>query len=185
MRHGGAENEDDTMPKTQARQQDPAPYRVDAEAGPDAVARREDAIIASALRILDARIRTGPVMDSPRAVKDYLRLHFAEANAAGREEFAVMFLAQDHRLIETRTLFRGTLAQTSVYPREVAKECLMRNAAAVVLAHNHPSGTAEPSRADEYLTRTLKDSLMLVDVRVLDHVVVGDACVSFAERGLL
>ena len=118
-------------------------------------------------------------------MKDYLRLHFAEASAAGREEFAVMFLDQQNRLIETRTLFRGTLSQASVYPREVAKECLMRNAAAVVLAHNHPSGTAEPSRADEYLTRTLKDSLPLVDVRVLDHVVVGDTCVSFAERGLL
>ena len=173
------------MPKTQARQQDPAPYRVDTDPGPDAVERREDAIIASALRILDARIRTGPAMDSPRAVKDYLRLHFAAANAAGHEEFAVMFLDQQNRLIETRTLFRGTLSQASVYPREVAKEALARNAAAVVLAHNHPSGTAEPSRADEYLTRTLKDSLMLLDVRVLDHVIVGDTCVSFAERGLL
>lgn len=173
------------MPKTQARQQDPAPYRVDAEAGPDAVSRREDAILAHALRILDARIRTGPAMDSPRAVKDYLRLHFAEASAAGREEFAVMFLDQQHRLLETRTLFRGTLSQTSVYPREVAKECLTRNAAAVILAHNHPSGLAEPSRADEYLTSGLKGSLALVDVRVLDHVVVGDTCVSFAERGLL
>jgi DNA repair protein RadC len=173
------------MPKTQARQQDPAPYRVDADTGPDAVARREDAILAHALRILDARIRTGPVMDSPRAVKDYLRLHFAEASAAGHEEFAVMFLDQAHRMIETRTLFRGTLAQASVYPREVAKECLTRNAAAVVLAHNHPSGGAEPSRADEYLTQTLKSALLLVDVRVLDHVVVGDTCVSFAERGLL
>jgi DNA repair protein RadC len=173
------------MPKTQARQQDPAPYRVDAETGPDAVARQEDAILAHALRILDARIRTGPVMDSPRAVKDYLRLHFAEANAAGREEFAVVFLAQDHRVIETRTLFRGTLAQASVYPREVAKECLVRNAAAVILAHNHPSGFPEPSRADEHLTQTLKAVLQLVDVRVLDHVIVGDTCVSFAERGLL
>ena len=173
------------MPKTQARQQDPAPYRVDAEAGPDAVARREDAILAHAMRILDARIRTGPAMDSPRAVKDYLRLHFAAASAAGREEFAVMFLTQDHRVIETRTLFRGTLSQTSVYPREVAKECLQCNAAAVILAHNHPSGFPEPSRADEHLTQALKAVLQLVDVRVLDHVVVGDTCVSFAERGLM
>ena len=171
------------MTKTQARQQDPAPYAV--ETGTDAVARREDAILAHALRILDARIRTGPVMDSPRAVKDYLRLHFAAANAAGREEFAVVFLAQDHRVIETRTLFRGTLAQASVYPREVAKECLARNAAAVILAHNHPSGFPEPSRADEHLTQTLKAVLQLVDVRILDHIIVGDACVSFAERGLL
>ena len=174
------------MPKTQARQQDPAPYRVDAEAGPDAVTRREDAIIASALRILDARIRTGPVMDSPRAVKDYLRLHFAEASAAGREEFAVMFLAQDHRVIETRTLFRGTLSQTSVYPREVVMRALTLHAAAVVLAHNHPSGSTQPSRADQTLTQTLKSALALVDVRVLDHfVVTSTQAMSMAEKGLI
>ncbi|MBU3721258.1 MAG: DNA repair protein RadC [Burkholderiaceae bacterium] len=163
--------------KTAVHQQDPAPYAV----GP----ADDEAIIAQALRILDARMRAGPVMDSPRVVKDYLRLHFAAASAAGREEFAVMFLAQDNRLIEAKTLFRGTLAQTSVYPREVVKEALTLNAAAVVLAHNHPSGGAEPSRADEYLTQALKSALQLVDVRVLDHVVVGDTCVSFAERGLL
>jgi len=97
-----------------------------------------------------------------------------------------MFLDHAHRLIEMATLFRGTIAQTSVYPREVVKEALARNAAAVVLAHNHPSGLAEPSRADEYLTQTLKSALQLVDVRVLDHLVVGRGhVVSFAERGLL
>ena len=163
------------MPKT--RQQDPAPY--------GASDSSDDAIIAHALRILDARIRTGPLMHSPSAVKDYLRLHFASASDAGREEFAVMFLDQTHRLIDCRTLFRGTLAQASIYPREVVKESLALNAAAVVLAHNHPSGAAEPSRADEHLTQTLKSALSLVDVRVLDHIVVGATCVSFVERGLL
>lgn len=163
------------MPR--ARQQDPAPY--------GASDSSDDAIIAHALRILASRIRTGPMMHSIATVKDYLRLYFAEASAAGREEFAVMFLDQAHRLIDCRTLFRGTLAQASIYPREVVKEALALNAAAVVLAHNHPSGGAEPSRADEHLTRTLKDTLSLVDVRVLDHIVVGDTCVSFVERGLL
>jgi DNA repair protein RadC len=98
----------------------------------------------------------------------------------------VIHLDTRHRLIAMQTLFRGTLSQASVYPREVVKEALARNAAALVLAHNHPSGVAEPSRADEYLTQTLKSALQLVDVRVLDHLVVGQGqVVSFAERGLL
>ena len=165
----------------QARTEDPAPYRVD-----PARVNDDDAIIARALAILARRVRTGPIMDTPAVVKDLCRLHFAAADAAGREEFAVMFLDSAHRLIEMATLFRGTIAQTSVYPREVVKEALLLNAGAVVLTHNHPSGSPEPSRADEYLTRTLKDALTLVDVRVLDHIVVGNpATVSFAERGLL
>ena len=145
-----------------------------------------DEIIRRALEILDSRVRTGPIFDSPAKVKDYLRLYFAEASAQGREEFAVLFLDSQHRLIEMQTLFRGTLNQTSVYPREVIKAALDVNAGAVVLAHNHPSGSPEPSRADEYLTQTLKSALQLVDVRVLDHMVVGGSfVVSFAERGLL
>ena len=97
-----------------------------------------------------------------------------------------MFLDARHRLLSFEELFRGTLTQTSVYPREVVKHALALNASAVVLAHNHPSGVPEPSKADEYLTTTLKSALALVDVRVLDHLVVGRAdCVSFAERGLL
>jgi len=97
-----------------------------------------------------------------------------------------MFLDAQHRLIKTDEMFRGTLSQTSVYPREVVKRALAHNAGAVVLAHNHPSGVAEPSRADEYLTQALKSALALVDVRVLDHLVVGcGTVVSFAERGLL
>ncbi len=165
----------------QARTEDPAPYRVDPAGVND-----DDAIIARALAILARRVRTGPIMDRPAVVKDLCRLHFAGADAAGHEEFAVLFLDQAHRLIALKTLFRGTLAATSVYPREVVKEALALNAGAVVLTHNHPSGSPEPSRADEYLTRTLKDALTLVDVRVLDHIVVGNpATVSFAERGLL
>ena len=146
----------------------------------------DDDIIARALRILESRVRTGPVCDSPAKIRDYLRLYFADASNQGREEFAVLFLDQSHRLIDAYTLFRGTLAATSVYPREIVKEALVRNAAAIVLAHNHPSGAAEPSRADEHLTQTLKAALQLIDVRVLDHFVVGNPhIVSFAERGLI
>jgi len=121
--------------------------------------------------------------ESPGVVRDYLIHHFA-----GREHevFVVLFLDAQNRLIEAQDMFRGTLTQTSVYPREVVREALVKNAAAVILAHNHPSGLAEPSRADEFLTRSLQAALALVDVRVLDHFVVGGAeAVSFAERGLL
>ena len=141
------------------------------------------AVLEMARRSLAQQLAAAPVFDSPAAVKQYLALHMAEL---AHEEFAVLFLDSQHRLIEMKTLFRGTLAQTSVYPREVVKEALARNAGAVVLAHNHPSGTAEPSRADEFLTQSLKSALQLVDVRVLDHLVVGRGIVvSFAERGLL
>jgi DNA repair protein RadC len=102
------------------------------------------------------------------------------------EVFIILLLDSQNRLIEAQELFRGTLIQTSVYPREVVKSTLARNAAAVVFAHNHPSGVAEPSRADELLTQSLKQALALVDVRVLDHfVVAGTSTVSFAERGLI
>lgn len=145
----------------------------------------DDAIIAHALRILDSRIRTGPIFDSPARVKDHARVYFAQATADGREEFACLFLDSSHRLIACETLFRGTLSQTSVYPREVVRRALALNAGAVVLAHNHPSGASDPSRADEFLTRALKEALTLVDVRVLDHLVVGATVTSFAERGML
>jgi DNA repair protein RadC len=141
------------------------------------------AVLELARRSLGQQLRQGPVFDSPERVKDYLRLAIG---ALGHEVFAVLFLDTQHRLIEYRELFRGTLTQTSVYPREVVKHALAAQAAAVVLAHNHPSGLAEPSRADEFLTQTLKSALALIDVRVLDHLVVGaDRVVSFAERGLL
>jgi DNA repair protein RadC len=141
------------------------------------------AVIEIARRALAQRMREAPLFDSPQSVKDYLRLHLA---GRGHEVFAVLFLDAQHRLVLMEEMFRGTLTQTSVYPREVVKRSLELGAAAVVLAHNHPSGVAEPSRADEFLTQTLKAALQLVEVRVLDHLVVGqDNVVSFAERGLL
>lgn len=125
----------------------------------------------------------GETLTSPDAVRDYLRLTL---NALEHEVFVGLFLDSQHRLIAAEELFRGTLAQTSVYPREVVKSALARNAAAVIFAHNHPSGVAEPSRADELLTQSLKSALALIDVRTLDHfVVAGGEVVSFAERGLL
>ncbi len=141
------------------------------------------AVMEMARRALAQQLRDMPVFDSPGKVKDYLALQLG-----GREQevFAVLFLDAQHRLQRLETLFTGTLTQTSVYPREVVRRALVLNAGAVVLAHNHPSGLAEPSRADEYLTQTLKTALALVDVRVLDHVVVGRGqTVSLAERGLL
>lgn len=128
-------------------------------------------------------LRRHGCFDSPPVVREYL-----SARCAGLEHevFFVLFLDAQHRLIEAAEMFRGSLTQTSVYPREIVKEALRHNAAAVVLAHNHPSGVAEPSRADEALTLNLKATLALVDVRVLDHfVVAGPEVVSFAERGLI
>jgi len=123
------------------------------------------------------------VLSSPDAVRDYLRLALS---ALPHEVFLALFLDSQNRLLTVRELFRGTLAQTSVYPREVVKAALAANAASVILAHNHPSGVAEPSRADELLTASLKSALALVDIRTLDHLVVaGHRVVSFAERGLL
>lgn len=135
------------------------------------------------LRELKAQMCRGPVMDSPRAIRDWLRLYCAGLE---HEVFLVLYLNANNALIEAVQLFRGTLTQTSVYPRELVKGALEHNAAAIVVAHNHPAGQAEPSRADEFLTQTLKSALSLVDVRVLDHfVVAGDLATSFAERGLL
>ncbi len=141
------------------------------------------AVVEMARRALAQRLVETPVFDSPAAVKDYVQL---QLGALAHEVFAVLFLDSQHRLIRLDEMFRGTLNQTSVYPREVVRRALAHNAGAVILAHNHPSGVAEPSRADEYLTQTLKSALQLVDVRVLDHLVVGrGTVVSFAERGLL
>jgi DNA repair protein RadC len=142
-----------------------------------------DEVVSRALDVLQSRFRPGALMDSPMAVKDWLRL---QIGALEYEVFSVLFLDAQHRIIELKQMFRGTLTQTSVYPREVVKEALRLNAAALVFCHNHPSGLAEPSRADEYLTQTLKTALTLVDVRVLDHIVVGTTqTVSMAERGLM
>lgn len=143
----------------------------------------DDAIISQALAILKTRMAFGPVMGSPNTVRDYLQLKTAQYEC---EVFSVVFMDAQHRVIDCREMFRGTLSQASVYPREVVKLALELNAGAVILSHNHPSGIAEPSRADEMLTATLKSALALVDVRVLDHVITGRAgSVSFAERGLI
>jgi DNA repair protein RadC len=141
------------------------------------------AVLEIARRVLAERLAERPGFEQPQAVKDYLRLQLA---ALDHETFGVMFLDARHRLLVFETLFRGTLTHTAVHPREVAKRALALNAAAVVLAHNHPSGLAEPSRADELITQSLRQALQLVEVQVLDHVVVGrSGTVSFAERGLL
>lgn len=136
-----------------------------------------------ARRVLHAEVANGDALTSPDAVRDYLKLRLAPETV---EVFVGLFLDSQHRLIAAEELARGTLAQTSVYPREVVKTALARNAAAVIFAHNHPSGVAEPSRADELLTQSLRNALALVDVRMLDHLVVaGPRVTSFAERGLL
>jgi DNA repair protein RadC len=134
-------------------------------------------------RWLAEELRSGSTLTSPAAVRDYLKLILANREY---EIFVCLWLDAQHRVIKTEEAFRGTLTQTSVYPREIVKAALAVNAAAVIFAHNHPSGVAQPSQADEYLTRNLKDALALVDVKVLDHFIVAGAnTVSFAERGLL
>ena len=141
------------------------------------------AVLEMSRRALQEEIQRGDVLSSPRAVRDYLKLLLA---GRGQEVFLVLFLDTQHRVIAFEELFHGTLSQTSVYPREVVKRALAHNAAAVILAHNHPSGVAEPSQADQLLTHALKQALALVDVTVLDHfVVAAGQTLSFAERGLL
>lgn len=141
------------------------------------------AVLEIARRVLCERLAAQPLFEQPQAVKDYLALQLA---ALEHEVFGVMFLDAQHRLLRFEVLFRGSLSQTSVHPREVAKRALALNAAAVVLAHNHPSGATEPSRADELVTTAVRQALQLIDVRVIDHVIVGrGAALSFAERGLL
>jgi DNA repair protein RadC len=141
------------------------------------------AVVEMARRALAQPLRAAPVFDAPQKVKDFVALRLA---SRAQEVFVVLFLDGQHRLIELEEMFHGSLTQTSVYPREVVRRALALNAGAVILAHNHPSGAAEPSRADEFLTQSLKSALALVDVRVLDHLVVGQGqVVSFAERGLL
>jgi DNA repair protein RadC len=134
-------------------------------------------------RALVETMRQRDMLGSPAAVREYLRITLAQRD---HEVFMVLFLDAQNQVIEPEEMFRGTLTQTSVYPREVVKRGLALNAAAVILAHNHPSGVAEPSRADELLTQSLRQALALVDIRVLDHIVIaGSNAVSFAERGLL
>ena len=145
----------------------------------------DDTIIESALKILESRISyssDSPILTSPQASKDYVKLQLATYE---HEVFACLFLDNKHRVIAFEKLFRGTIDSSSVYPREVVKASLSHNAAAVIFAHNHPSGIAEPSQSDIQITRRLTEALQLIDVRVLDHLVVGEDVVSFAERGLI
>ncbi|MBP9954359.1 DNA repair protein RadC [Ottowia beijingensis] len=141
------------------------------------------AVLELARRALAEQLKERAAFDSAAAVKDYLQLHLA---ARPHEVFAVLFLDAQHKLIALEELFRGTLTQTSVYPREVALRALHHHAAAVILAHNHPSGGVQPSRADEAITQNLKSALALIDVRVLDHVIVAPGqALSMAEKGLI
>jgi DNA repair protein RadC len=141
------------------------------------------AVVELARRSIQEELKTGAALTSPGAVRDYLRLTLG---ALPNEVFICIWLDAQHRAIRFEQAFQGTLTQTSVYPREIVKSALASNAAAVIFAHNHPSGIAQPSQADELLTRNLRDALALVDVKVLDHfVIAGRQALSFAERGLL
>lgn len=146
-----------------------------------------DSIIEQAIKIIQGRLKTpGMAITSPNLVRDYLILHLAQLE---EEHFSMILLDNQHRVLGFENIFRGTIDGTSVYPREIVKTVLAHNAAAVILAHNHPSGNPEPSSADKALTNRLRESLLLIDVRVLDHIIVGGCSqtqtVSFAERGLL
>jgi DNA repair protein RadC len=142
-----------------------------------------DKTIQRALKLLEGRAKATDSLASPAAVRSYLRLKLADRQ---HEVFCCAFLDAQNRVIAFEELFRGTLTQTSVYPREVVKEALAKNAAGVILCHNHPSGVAEPSFQDQALTRSLAEALALVDVKVLDHfIVAGASALSLAERGLL
>ena len=141
------------------------------------------AVLELARRALTEQLKERTVFDTPHAVSDYLRLHLGQRPY---EVFAVIFLDAQNRMLALEELFRGTLTQTSVYPREVVIRALHHSAASVVLAHNHPSGSVQPSRADEYLTQNLKSALALLDIRVLDHVIVAQGqALSMAEKGLM
>ena len=141
------------------------------------------AVLELAKRHMAANLRRGSMIDSPKAAQNFVQ---TQLGGLAQEHFACLFLDQQHRVIDWKTLFTGSIASASVYPREVVRAALDRNAAAVILAHNHPSGVAEPSNADRDITQTLRQALQYIEVRVLDHLVVGDGeCVSFAERGWL
>lgn len=134
-------------------------------------------------RQLSESLRAGPVLASPKATRDFLTARLRDLE---HEVFCCLYLDKRHRLIQFEELFRGTIDGASVHPREIVKLALRRNAAAVIVAHNHPSGVAEPSQADELITQRVKEALSLVDIRLLDHIIVGEGVsVSLAERGLM
>ena len=139
-------------------------------------------VIEEAKRRLGARLEGLNALTSPMLARDAIRFRFAGLE---HEVFACLFLDNQHRVIKFEEMFRGTIDGASVYPREVVKAALACNSAALMFAHNHPSGVAEPSEADKFITKRLKDALGMVDIRVLDHFIVGDDIYSFAEHGLL
>lgn len=146
--------------------------------------KTQDDVVQAALNILEQRLEYGPVMENPKTVQSYLML---EVMSLKHEVFGCLWLNNRHNVIRCNPLFRGTIDSAAVYPREVVKEALLQvNAASVIFYHNHPSGDPEPSNADRMLTERLKTALATVDIRVLDHIVIGgDKTVSFAERGLI
>lgn len=162
----------------------PSPPAAHTEDAPAYGRQDDDATIERALAILSGRMTApGQFFSAPIQTRSYLTLRMGGLE---HEEFRVLFLDSQHRLLTDAFMFRGTITQTSVYPREIVKEALRHNAAAAILAHNHPSGELSPSRADETLTKTVKEALALVDVRVLDHIIVSaTGAVSMAEKGLV
>jgi DNA repair protein RadC len=140
------------------------------------------AVVEMSRRYLEEKMRRGDVLTDASAVEDYLKLQLRNSPY---EVFCCVFLDNKHRVIEYEELFRGTIDSASVYPREVVRRVIHHNAAAVIFSHNHPSGVAEPSQADQQITQRLKQALALIDVRVLDHFIIGDEVVSFAQRGLI
>lgn len=144
----------------------------------------QQAVLAEALNLVQERAATDDnFMTTPSDTLDYFRLFYA--GKQDREHFALMLLDSQHRVLECNVIFSGTIDGASIYPREIVKAALYANAAAVILAHNHPSGQAQPSAADRRITERIKSALALLDIRVLDHVIVGDSCYSFAQSGEL
>jgi len=142
----------------------------------------DEIVIDAALQVVRDRFKRGSVLANPRSAREFLRLQLSRLHY---EVFCCCFLDNHHRLLAFEEMFRGTIDGASVHPREVVKQALIYNAAAVIVAHNHPSGVADPSMADELITRRLKEALSLVDIRLLDHLVVGEGVNSMAEKGLL
>jgi len=171
--------------KSIAKTEDLAPYILERQVIQQT---GEDDIIRQALAILERRVKAPEaVFHTPDAVKQFLVMRNAVEGDQFVERFTVLFLDSQNRMVAVENMFTGTLTQTSVYPREIVRAALKHNAAAVVLSHNHPSGSVQPSRADEHLTQTLKASLALVDCKVLDHIITGSGgqSLSMAEKGLM
>ena len=144
----------------------------------------QQSVITEALNLVQEQAATeGDLMTSPSQTFDYFRLFYAGKQE--REHFALMLLDSQHKVLECNVIFSGTIDGAAIYPREIVKAALYANAAAVILAHNHPSGVIEPSAADKRITARIKSALALVDIRVLDHIIVGDSCYSFAQSGEL